>query len=104
MVVRMNDDEGRIEAVFTLLPEGLTEVRPGPELSAVLAAMDLSLYNGSQLVDLVVAQARQVSYEQARLLSMLNELAHTPRCEPTDPPLRSVARDPHVSSEVAFAL
>src|SRR5262249_45348564 len=103
-VVRMSDDDRRTPASYTPLPDGLTELRPGPELASALAALDLSYYNGSQLVDLVVAQSRQISYEQGRLLAMLNELAHTSQCEPTSPPERTAKRDPHASSEVAFAL
>ena len=54
---------------------------PGPGLGAALAGLDRGVLNGYALVEVLVAQARQVAHEQARLLADLVEVAH---CLPGD--------------------
>ena len=60
------------------LPEGLSDMPPGPRLARLLSTLDPTRLNGWQLVEVLVAQNRQVSYEQARLLVLARELAYTP--------------------------
>ena len=59
------------------MPVDLESMPPGPELGAVLASLDPSLYNGFQLVEILAAQNRQVSFENARLLTFARELTYT---------------------------
>jgi hypothetical protein len=58
-----------------LIPEGLAEMAPGPELAALLDGMDIRTLTGDDLVDVLRARARQLSHEQARLLATMAELA-----------------------------
>jgi hypothetical protein len=87
----------------SLLPEGLAEMAPGPELGALLASLDRRALGGGDLLDVVRARSRQVSFEQAQLLSEVYELTHTP-----DGPAAADARTGEVGEfaevEVAFAL
>src|SRR5918992_2062873 len=48
------------------LPEGLAEIPPGPELAAVLATIDPRRLGSLDCVEVMRAQQRQVSHEQAR--------------------------------------
>ena len=41
---------------YVALPVDLDEMPPGPQLGAILASLDLSLYNGFQLVEILAAQ------------------------------------------------
>ena len=43
---------------YVALPVDLESMPPGPELGAVLASLDPSLYNGFQLVEILAAQLR----------------------------------------------
>ncbi len=101
----MNDhDHGEDITARGPLPDGLSDLAPGPSLASTLATIDPTRCNGAELVDLVTAQHRQLCYEQGRLLDMLHELAHTPPAESASSPVRLVEADPHARSEVAFAL
>ena len=96
-VVRMNEGGG--------LPEGLAEMPPGPGLSALLATVDPASLPGSRLVDLLCARNRQVSWEQAQLLTVVRELAYAPLAGTDgEAATRSPGRDVHASKEIAFAL
>lgn len=79
--------------------ERLGRALPGPQLSAQLEALDPRSCSGSQLVAVVQAQARQVAYQQSRLLLAVRELAFSsPGLERRD------TTDPHADTELAFAL
>ena len=79
--------------------ERLGRAVPGLELSAQLEAVDPRSCTGSQLVAVVQAQARQVAYQQSRLLLAVRELAFSgPGVERRD------TTDPHADTELAFAL
>ena len=58
-----------------MLPEGLAELPPGPQLGAALAALDLTRYTSADLHTVLGLQSRQLSYEQARLWDVLLETA-----------------------------
>jgi Domain of unknown function (DUF222)/HNH endonuclease len=93
------------EPVFTPIPDGLAEMTPGPALGAVLAGIDRARLNGHQLVLLLRARSRQLSWEQAQLLADLHELAYTQADVRSDvPPTRRTSLDPHAAEEAAFAL
>src|SRR5215831_10256519 len=89
---------------YVELPADLDTMPPGPRLGAVLASLDLSRYNGYQLVEILTAQQRQVSYEQARLLAVARELTYTPGCVGTEAPTRRAEPDRFTGTEIAFAL
>ncbi len=65
--------------VRQLIPPGLAEIAPGPELSALLAGIDISALTGSDAVEVLRARARQLSHEQARLLATMVEVG---LCDP----------------------
>ena len=52
---------------------------PGPELSALLAGIDIHALTGSDVVEVLQARARQLSHEQARLLVTMVEVG---LCDP----------------------
>lgn len=66
--------------VRQLLPAGLAEMAPGPELGALLAGIDISALTGSDAVEVLRARARQLSHEQARLLVTMVEVG---LCDPS---------------------
>jgi hypothetical protein len=87
----------------TIDTSALTEIPAGPRLSAALATINPATLSGFDLVELITARGRQISYEQAQLLRAVHELAYTPpsvteRVERTDKP------DEYVVGEVAFAM
>jgi hexosaminidase len=86
------------------LPVDLDSMPPGPRLGAVSASLDLFRYNGYQLVEILGAQQRQVSYQQARLLAVARELTCTPGCVGTEAPSRRAEPDRFTGTEIAFAL
>ncbi|MGB9139172.1 MAG: hypothetical protein WCB73_18455 [Pseudonocardiaceae bacterium] len=59
--------------VRQLIPEGLAEMVPGPELAALLAGIDIHAVSGADAVEVLRARARQLSHEQARLLATMVE-------------------------------
>jgi len=81
----------------------LAEIPAGPELSAALAQVDPTRLCGFDLVELLRARNRQLSYEQAQLLRAMRELAYTP--PDMSPEVRRAGNvDGYVFAEVAFAL
>ena len=57
-----------------LIPEGLGEMVPGPELSVLLAGIDIHALAGADVVEVLRARARQLSHDQARLLVVMVEV------------------------------
>ena len=92
------------EPVVTPLPAGIGGGAPGPELFGLLAAVDRAACNGYQLVQVMAARARLVSWLQAQLLLDAAELAHAGGRGPDAPPTRMAATDPHAADEIACAL
>jgi hypothetical protein len=60
--------------VRQLIPEGLVEIPPGPELARILAGIELSRLSGYDCVEVLKAQYRQVNHERARLMSTMVEV------------------------------
>lgn len=54
--------------------ESLTELRPGPGLSAALGVIELAEVPNDTMLDVVRAQYRQLCHEQARMAAALSEL------------------------------
>jgi hypothetical protein len=65
--------------VRQLIPEGLAEMVPGPELAALLARIDIHALTGADAIEVLRARARQLSHEQARLLATMVEVG---LCDP----------------------
>jgi hypothetical protein len=59
--------------VRQLIPPDLATMPPGPELGALLAGMNISALTGVDVVEVLRARARQLSHEQARLLTTMVE-------------------------------
>ena len=88
----------------TELVRRIADTPPGPQLSALLAMVDPTRLHGAQLVDLVDARNRQISYEQAQLLHAMRELAYSERAPGVGKPVRNLKQDPYTCTELAFAL
>ena len=73
----------RVVVVRQLIPEGLAEMVPGPELAVVLAGIDVSALIGTDAVEVLGARARQLSHEQAQLLPAMVEVG---LCDPDAEP------------------
>src|ERR1700730_15691950 len=59
-----------------VLPEGLASMPAGPVLGSELASVDPSRYESVDLFGMVALQAKQVAFEQSRLLAMMLEAAY----------------------------
>ncbi|MGH4017899.1 MAG: DUF222 domain-containing protein [Pseudonocardiaceae bacterium] len=57
-----------------LIPPDLADIPPGPELSRVLAGIDVSRLSGFDCVEVLKARYRQVNHERARLMATLVEV------------------------------
>lgn len=86
------------------IPEGLVALPPGPGLAAVLAGVDLARVPNDGIVEVLRAQYRQLSHEQARTAAVLAEIG---RCTPFPNPGR-VSRagepEPYAAEETRAAL
>ncbi|MFP5073172.1 hypothetical protein ACLFMI_26380, partial [Pseudonocardia nantongensis] len=56
------------------VPEGLAVLPPGPELSALLAGLDLSQVPNDDIVDVLIARSRQLAHDQAAMFTALAEV------------------------------
>jgi hypothetical protein len=59
-----------------LLPEGLADLPPGPELAVALAGVDLGRLTSADLYTVAVLRARLVSHYQAELFSAMLTTAY----------------------------
>lgn len=87
-----------------VLPDGIEEMPPGPELGEILEGLDSSRLNGHELVTVIQARARQIAHLQADLYADIWELAHTPPCDIDSPPERTELVDEYIREEVQAAL
>jgi hypothetical protein len=91
-------------AVRQVIPASLAQMAPGPQLSALLAAIDMSTLTGSDVVEVLRARARQLSHEQARLLATMVEVG---LCDPeadNDEVARLAESTPYAADEIRAAL
>ena len=77
---RPPDGEGAAIEV-EVLPDGLEQMLPGPDLVAVLAPIVPGRVTSADLESVVIALARQVAYDQARLLEFMLEAAYADRAD-----------------------
>ena len=77
----MSDSMSRVRSVTVrqLIPEGLAQMAPGPELGVLLGGLNISALTGTDLVEVLRARARQLSHEQAQLLAAMVEVG---LCDP----------------------
>lgn len=77
----MSDPLFRVRSVRVrqLIPEGLAQMAPGPQLGVLLGGLDISALTGADLVEVLRARARQLSHEQAQLLATMVEIG---LCDP----------------------
>jgi hypothetical protein len=92
-----------VVAVRQLIPECLAEIPPGPELSRVLAGLELSRLSGFDCVEVLKARHRQLNHEKARLMATIVEVG---LCDigPDDELPRQTVPDEFAADEVRAAL
>ena len=83
-----------------VLPAGIENLPPGPQLAAALAGLDLARLSSHDLYVLLGVQARQANHEQARLLAVLLEAA---RSRP-DTLARTTELDQYSAGQAGFEL
>ncbi|MGH8968018.1 MAG: DUF222 domain-containing protein, partial [Actinomycetes bacterium] len=90
-------------SVRQLIPEGLAEIPPGPELARVLAGLELSRLSGFDCVEFLKAQYRQANHERARVMAAMAQVGV---CGPVpdDDLTRMVMPDEFSADEVRAAL
>ncbi len=78
----MSDPVSNIRRVTVrqLIPQGLSEMAPGPELAMLLAGVDISALTGSDAVEVLRARHRQLSHDQAQLFAAMVEVG---LCDPS---------------------
>ena len=87
-----------------MLPKGLAELPPGPQLGAALAGLDLTRCTWADLHTVLGLQSRQLSYEQARLWDVLLETAYAHSDAGDDASSRVRELDEFSGSQAAFTL
>jgi len=102
----MSDPMSRVRRVTVrqLVPEGLAQMAPGPELGVLLGGLDISALTGTDLVEVLRARARQLSHEQAQLLAVMVEIG---LCDPragTDEVARLTQTAQYAADEIRAAL
>ncbi|MGH3770957.1 MAG: DUF222 domain-containing protein [Pseudonocardiaceae bacterium] len=91
-------------SVRQLIPEGLAGIAPGPELSRVLAGLELSRLSGFDCVEVLKAQYRQANHERARVMAAMAEVGVCGPV-PVDEELRRMAvPDEFSADEIRAAL
>ncbi len=90
-------------SVRQLIPEGLADSAPGPELARVLAGLELSRLSGFDCVEVLKAQYRQANHERARVMAAMAQVGV---CGPVpdDDLTRRVLPDEFSADEVRAAL
>jgi Domain of unknown function (DUF222) len=90
-------------SVRQLIPEGLADIAPGPELARVLAGLELSRLSGFDCVEVLKAQYRQANHERARVMAAMAQVGV---CGPVadDDLTRRVLPDEFSADEVRAAL
>ena len=85
------------------IPEDLVDIAPGPELSVVLAGLDLARLGGFDCVEVLKAQYRQLNHDRARLMATMVEVGLAD-IGPDDEPRRLSAPTEFSADEIRAAL
>ncbi len=88
----------------SVLPDGLAEMAPGPELAVALSKIDRSVLNGHEMVIVLQASARLVSHFQAQMYADIMEVALSPAGDAASRPERINDLDEDSSAEIGAAL
>ena len=88
----------------SVLPDGLAEMAPGPELALALAGLDRKMLNGHEMVIVLQARSRLVSHFQAELYADIMEVALSPPGDASSAPERIEQLDEDSSAEIGAAL
>ncbi len=94
----------RVVTVRQLVPLGLAEMAPGPELAVLLADIETSALTGTDAVDVLRARHRQLSHDQAQLLAAMVQVG---LCDPEARPgevARLAEAPPYAADEIRAAL
>ncbi|HEX5346770.1 MAG TPA: DUF222 domain-containing protein [Pseudonocardiaceae bacterium] len=89
--------------VRQLIPEGLAQVAPGPELAGLLAELELSQLSGYDCVEVLKARYRQFNHERARLMATMVEVGLC-GIGPDDELPRTAVPDEFAADEIRAAL
>ena len=89
--------------VRQLIPEGLAQVAPGPELAGLLAELKLSQLSGYDCVEVLKARYRQFNHERARLMATMVEVGLC-GIGPDDELPRTAVPDEFAADEIRAAL
>ena len=57
-----------------VIPEGLADIPPGPELSAALVGLDLARLSGFDCVEVLKARYRQFNHDRAQVMAAMVEV------------------------------
>lgn len=87
-----------------MLPEGIEDQAPSTELAVLVESIDDTDLNGYELVLYIQAIWRLLAHFQAKAYHAIVELAHTPPCDPDDPPDRTEVPDEFIPDELSAAL
>ena len=93
----------QIMVVRQLIPEGLAQVAPGPELAGLLAELELSQLSGYDCVEVLKARYRQFNHERARLMATMVEVGLC-GIGPDDELPRTAVPDEFAADEIRAAL
>jgi hypothetical protein len=86
------------------LLERLDTMPPGPELASFLATIDRSTLDGSGVITLAQARARQIAYEQAEFLADIAEVGRVDWHTPEGVVVRMPAPDEFSIDRIAWTL
>ncbi|MBC3192577.1 DUF222 domain-containing protein [Pseudonocardia sp. C8] len=90
--------------VEQVVPEGLAGLPVGPGLAAALAGLDLARVPNDDIVDVLLAQSRQLAHEQARMLAALAEVVYRRPFAGPGQIHRGETPEPYAADEVRAAL
>jgi hypothetical protein len=86
-----------------VVPEGLAEIPPGPQLAAVLSGIDLARLTGFDCVTVLKARYRQLNHERAQVMAAMVEVGLC-GIGPDDQPRRRAVPDEFSADEIRAAL
>ncbi|SFN12956.1 protein of unknown function [Pseudonocardia ammonioxydans] len=86
------------------IPDGLAAMPPGPDLAAVLAAIDLTQVCNDDIDEVMLAHHRQLAHHQAHMFAAISEVVHRRPFAGKMEIRRGALPDQYGSDEIRFAL
>jgi hypothetical protein len=102
--VRESDDVAVWLDGVSVLPDDFDVMPPGPRLAAVVASVDRSVLDASDLLRVARARRRLVAHQEAQLLADLHRVARVVPDHGRQAGRREPGRYPWAETEAAFAL